>query len=45
MTGSIGGTRWKRRGSGCAPIKGAPGVDGVTIAQIEAPARGEGISG
>ena len=38
-TGSIGGTRWKRLGSGCEPIKGAPGVDGVTIEQIEASDR------
>ena len=45
-TGSIGGTRWRRRGNGCEPIRGAPGVDGVTITgDRSVAARGAGICG
>ena len=37
---------WRRRGNGCEPIKGAPGVDGVTIEQIEASDAGRrGVPG
>ncbi len=41
MTGSIGGTRWRRPGTRCDSNGGAPGVDGQTIDEIEA--TGEGL--
>ena len=41
-TGSIGGTCWRRPGTGCEPTRGRPGVDGVTIEQIEASDEGGG---
>ena len=35
MTRSIGGTCWSARGSWCAPIRGAAGIDRQTIADVE----------